>query len=75
MSQEEPQEEVQEEVDENYGPLLVAKLQVCALSLDRRVIARHCTLISIQSIFTHNVYRIGLLTRGLALLLNDRKLV
>jgi hypothetical protein len=38
MSQEEPQEEVQEEVDENYGPLLVAKLQVCALFLDRRVI-------------------------------------
>jgi hypothetical protein len=47
MSQEEPQEEVQEEVDENYGPLLVAKLQVCALFLDRRVIARHCALIPI----------------------------
>jgi hypothetical protein len=66
MSQEEPQEEMQEEVDENYGPLLVAKLQVCAFSLARRVIARHYALISIKSVFIHDVSRIGLLTHDLA---------
>lgn len=73
MSQEELQEEMQEEVDENFGPLLVAKLQVSLISSNRRVSARLSLQYMKNLSFHSDIYPIRNADAWLAHVIDDRK--